>query len=1086
MNEHPTADRLRKWLDGRLSQADSEAIETHLATCADVCAPILDKLSQGQMAPQPSEAATQLPVQPVDESPTLPWHGDVKVAAISVPGFEVFGELGRGGMSVVYKARQKNLNRLVALKVILSGKCAGVEDRERFQTDAEAIAQLQHPNIVQIHEIGEYDGQPFFSLEYCEGGSLESKLKATTLPAQAAADMLETLARAMQAAHDHNLVHRDLKPGNVLLTADGMPKITDFGLAKKLDQVGPTQTNEIMGAPSYMAPEQADAKFGAIGPAVDVYALGAILYECLTGRPPFKAATSLDTIFQVVSDDPLPPTQLQAKTPRDLETISLCCLRKDPKRRYGSAQALADDLGRWRKGEPIKARRVGWLERAGKWVKRRPTAAALITVIALALLSLGAGGVWHNGQLQASLEATRQRELTARRYHYAADMNLALQDFRQGHDTFVLARLNRHRPRPGEEDLRCFEWFYLWRLCHHGRTLRGHGGPVFAVVFSPTGANCATASGDGTVRLWDCATGKEIGVLRGHDGLVTAISFAPKARTLVSAGEDKTVCLWDCATLQLLDTSDNSAPLSCIAFDLEGNTVVAGGHDGFVRRWDVDQDRLHSRPEAQAVRAHSGAVRSIAIARDGRTLATGGEDGTIKLWKVEAGGLGLVRELKSHTDEVWSLAFSTDGRRLASAGTDDPAYVWDVASGAKVLTLKGSNRDFLSVAYSRDGATLATGGRSGLVSLWDAATGAQRGRLEGHAGPAYTVSFSPDVRVLATGAVDGTARLWDLESEGRGLGPRHGYDKLVLPGAGRLRAAAFRPDGRLVATADSELNADTAATLWDTGKGTEVARLAERTGPAKALAFSADGTILALGTDDGTIAAWDVRENDSVWQVRRRWAKRGDAPVLAVAVSADGGTVATGDSGQTIRLWDAATGVERMAWKAHKSEVAALAFNADGKLLASGGYDRAVKLWQVSDGKALSALRGEAHADWVTGLVFAPDGRTLASASDDCTIKLWDVSKSLNLSTLEGHAGWMGCLAFAPDSKTLVSGGDDLTVQLWDRSSGLVRASLDGPTRMPRAVAFSRDGKTLFTVGEDRLLLRWQAATDDEVRQQGD
>ena len=251
----------------------------------------------------------------------------------SVPGYEILGELGRGGMGVVYKARQLGFNRVVALKMILSGAHAGTEERERFRTEAEAVARLQHPNIVQVHEVGEHEGRPFFSMEFCRGGGLNRKLAGTPLPPAEAARLVETLAQAVQAAHQQNVVHRDLKPANVLLAEDGTPKITDFGLARKLDEAGQTRTGEVMGTPSYMAPEQAGGRSKEIGPAADVYALGAILYECLTGRPPFRSPTDVDTVMQVLSDDPVPPRRLQSKTPRDLETICLKCLEKQPARR---------------------------------------------------------------------------------------------------------------------------------------------------------------------------------------------------------------------------------------------------------------------------------------------------------------------------------------------------------------------------------------------------------------------------------------------------------------------------------------------------------------------------------------------------------------------------------------------------------------------------------------------------------------------------------------------------------------------------------------------------------------------------------
>jgi tetratricopeptide (TPR) repeat protein len=306
----------------------------------------------------------------------------------TVPGYEILGELGRGGMGVVYKARQIGLNRLVALKMILHADHASVGECERFRTEAEAVARLQHPNIVQIYDVGLHRDRPYFSLEYCPGGSLEKKLARTPQPPAEAARLLATLAAAMQAAHERQIVHRDLKPANVLLDDHGAPKVTDFGLAKKLDEVGHTQTGAVMGTPSYMAPEQARGQVRAIGPATDVYALGAILYECLTGKPPFKAPTMVETLEQVQHEEPIPPSRLQPKVPRDLETICLKCLRKDPARRYSSAQALADDLHRFLAGETILARPAGPTERAVRWARRRPAVATLAAAVLLAVLAI--------------------------------------------------------------------------------------------------------------------------------------------------------------------------------------------------------------------------------------------------------------------------------------------------------------------------------------------------------------------------------------------------------------------------------------------------------------------------------------------------------------------------------------------------------------------------------------------------------------------------------------------------------------------------------------------------------------------------
>jgi serine/threonine-protein kinase len=335
--------------------------------------------------------------------PTLP----------SIPDYAIEGLLGRGGMGIVYLARQVQLKRLVALKMIRGAELTGPQEQERFRVEAEAAARLQHPNVVQIFEVGEVQGQPFLALEYVQGGSLANKLGGTPLPAREGVKLAETIARAVQAAHVQGVIHRDLKPSNVLLTGDGVPKISDFGLAKQLGaDSGQTQVGQILGTPSYMAPEQACGGAVAVTAAADVYAVGAILYEMLTGRPPFRAASVLDTLEQVRTQEPVPPTRLQPKCPRDLETICLKCLHKDPQQRYPSCEALADDLRRFLVYEPIQARPTGSIERLWRWCRRKPALASLAASAALLLVTVVIAlsvGLW-----AVNREKTRaERALTA-------------------------------------------------------------------------------------------------------------------------------------------------------------------------------------------------------------------------------------------------------------------------------------------------------------------------------------------------------------------------------------------------------------------------------------------------------------------------------------------------------------------------------------------------------------------------------------------------------------------------------------------------------------------------------------------------
>jgi WD40 repeat protein/tRNA A-37 threonylcarbamoyl transferase component Bud32 len=1059
--------------------------------------------------------------------PSVPVTADGAERGVPVvDGYEMLGILGRGGMGVVYKARHVRLGRIVALKMVLSGVHANAEALARFRAEAQAVARLQHPNIVQIHEVGDAGGLPFFALEFLPS-TLAARLNGTPWPARPAAHLVETLARAIHHAHRSGIIHRDLKPENVLLAADSTPKISDFGLAKRLDGEGQTQTGAVLGTPSYMAPEQAAGKSREVGPAADVYALGAILFELLTGRPPFKAATPMDTILQVMNDEPVPPARLQPRTPRDLETICLKCLEKKPARRYDSAELLADDLRRFLADEPILARPTPLRQRLVKWTRRRPALAAVALVSLLAVLSLFVAGLYYNAELQSALhdvrdaqaetelqrlaatqahteaeafrEAARQEQLHGEKIRHAAEALKAQADADLDYASRVLFALQlmevetlwRKDPGRGlellEDGKRCplhlrdFAWGYYHRLCRRDEiTLRGSGGPAF----SPDGKQFAVGGPDGMLRLITTADGTEQLLDSGRHDPLTAVQFAPQGGIVAAADSAGKVYLWESASGRLRATlTGHSQAVACLAFTTDGRLLASGSggpsERGAVRLWDVAAAK-----EQGTLLPLSNTVRALAFHPEGGTLTVAALDGVISTWdpatrKEQAAAWKL-------DGQAAALAYAPGGATLAVAGANGIIFLRDARSGTLLSRLQGYAAGTYSLAYSPDGKLLAAGYESGPIMLWDPRNRTVESTLRGHHGRVYALSYAADGSALASRGQDGFVKLWRMHTEGArwtlraagtakaetGLAAVLGAMKIPALLRGAAHAVAFSPDGKLLATG----HLDGRIELWDPETGEAKGILPTLHGGVCALAFHPRGEMLAAGSHQGGLRLYNVIKKSELANLAGPPGRVG-----GVAFSPDGDVLVSGGADGKLHLWEVA-GARSIATLADGAgPVLALALSSDGSTAAAGATDGTVRLWDIATRQLRARLTG--HGNWVEAVAFAPDGRTLASADGEGTIKVWDATSAQPRAGWHGPRRWIYSLAFSPDGRTLASGsgstGDNKhfegIVTLWDPVAGKERANWNEHNAPVQAVAFSPTGRTLASGSRDGTVKLWQA-----------
>jgi eukaryotic-like serine/threonine-protein kinase len=1007
--------------------------------------------------------------------PTVRYFGD----------YELLEEIARGGMGIVYKARQASLNRLVALKMILAGSFASSRDIQRFRTEAEAAANLDHPHIVPIYEVGEHEGQQYYSMKFVEGTSLAKHSQSD--PRKEVEGMV-TVIRAVHHAHQRGVLHRDLKPSNVLVDSTETRLVTDFGLAKRLaaSEGSLTESGQVLGTPKYMAPEQADGRKD-LTVAVDVYSLGVILYERLTGQTPFTGDNALTLLRQARESEPPRPSTIRAGLDRNLETAVLKCLVKEPGRRYPSAEALADDLDRWLRSEPIQARPVGQVERLAFWCRRNPVIASLTAAVAASLiigiiastffafkerrersradLLAAAAQEESTRAIQATRKALDEKDRSDR-LRYVAEINAAVRDYQAGKLERVRTRLTNLIPRGRDEiDLRGIEWYHLqWLINPSLKILTRHrsGGSPFA--FSPDGRRLVVGTGS-EVYEWDTVEEKQLAELKitggielvayGPDGVVL-VNHAPWGEVKPEEGDNGTILvrLWEPKSgRDKVIVHTNAGHSAVLSHDGRRAALIAGNRA--VKVLKLDTGRV-----VATLQGDLGHCSGYALSPSGSHFAFVNND-NLCVWDTESSPVATIDRISpiiqgesSLTGKSWTSRISSDGRLVVmwERGVDSNIRIWDLVTRRVKVQLSGSAIPLTTVEFSLDNRRIAAGCRDGILRIWDVDTGQQLSTLRGHEGNIDSVVFSPDGRRVASGGDDGTVRIWDTETYFSPIAFQ-GSDHEGFLGINNL---VLHPDGRRVVLPKR---------IMDLESGRLLARIPTVEGDdhlATRVSVSPDGRLMATAHSK----IW-LQELATGREIAELQPPKEDILINDIAFSPDGRLLASASSAKVVRLWDVRDGHEVAQLGGHEERICDIDFSPDGRRLASASGDGTVRIWDLSTSRTILVLRGKEQGGIPFYCVsYSPDGRLLAAGSHGGSIHLWDATSGLDSNELLGHRSWVCGLRFSPEGRRLVSTSTDGSVLVWDVATRqelidlALGKSITNGDDAPEAV-FSRDGARL-------------------------
>lgn len=987
--------------------------------------------------------------------------------------YELVEKIAQGGMGIVYKARQISLNRIVAVKMILSGQLASKDDVQRFQIEAEAAARLDHPNIVPIYEVGKHEDQHYFSMGYVEGDSLAAMIRSKSIERLTAIKLFKTVTEAISYAHAKGVIHRDLKPSNILLDAEGQPRVTDFGLAKQVESDSDlTATGQILGTPSYMSPEQADGSATAIGPLADVYSLGAVLYELLSGRPPFQASTAVGTLKQVMEREPDSLRDLDPNIPRDLETICLKCLQKSPQSRYDSAEQLTDELGRFLSGEPIRARPVTTTERTWRWCKRNRLAAGLIAAVFLVLVTGVAVSTFlavlanHNAKVaniekgradKAAVEANRNAAVANtekdRADKAAAEAELNAEEAERNAEE---AKRNAEEARRNaadaernaeeasisaakEKEARQLIQYQLRQIkdAQHGRQIADaqRAWQKYDMIEADRILEQVLPEFRdrwGTRHLQTIIRRKAL-TLRGHEGVVFAAQLSNDGKLIASGSADKTIKIWDAITGEEKRTLHGHASyIRCVNFNKDNKQVVSGSGNS-IKVWDVLTGQ-----ELRTLGGHTDNVSAVSFSNNGKQILSSSSDGTIRIWDAESGR--EIRTITGHKGAVTGSTFGMDDKRIVSVGQDGTIRVWDAETGSELLKIRALPRSkHIHVSIASDGKRIVCGSRDNTIKVWNAETGQEQLTLHGHKGRVTGVALSSDGKRIASTSYDMTVKLWDATT------------------------------------------------------GREILTIRGHKSGARGVSLSHDGQRIISAGSYGTVKIWDTNVDHEKLTLRGH-----KSPVVSVSVSGDGKRIVSAghhriSNASSIKVWDAETGREMYTLKNKAGGFKCVSLSNDGKYFVSGGWDKSakqldatvkgwpttVKVWDTSTGQQLFSLPGHIHV--VESVNFSPDGKKIVSSGQDRTIRLWNLETRQQELTLAGPKANIYHASFSGDGKRIVSLSYDRTIRVWDAKTGQQLNKISGRKGHLLSAKLSSDGKRLAGGTEDGSITLWDTETGEEI-----